>query len=82
MAKLWSNTTDVSEGTKQNRRKRGSGTWGEEMKNLHQVERKGLRQRRGSGSWGTESKNLYRLGRRQERQERRNKNLLYRLIMG
>ena len=82
MAKSWSNAASVSEGTRHNRRKRGSGTWGEETKNLAVDEQRKFRQKRGAGSWGTESKNLYRHERRNQRQERRNKNLLYKLIMG
>jgi hypothetical protein len=82
MAKLWSEVGSPSEGTQRNRRKRGSGTWGHEAKNLTRVEQRQLRERRGSGGWGTESAKLYRLERQKIRQERRSKNLLYKLLMG
>jgi hypothetical protein len=82
MAKLWSEVGSPSEGTKQNRRIRGSGTWGEQAKNLNTAQQRGLRQQRGSGSWGAESAKLYRIQRRQMREEGRHKNLLYKLLMG
>jgi hypothetical protein len=82
MAKLWSEAVSPSEGTKRNRRIRGSGTWGEQARNLNTVEQRKLRERRGSGSWGTESAKLYRIERQKMRQERRSHNLLYRLLMG
>jgi hypothetical protein len=77
--RLWRGESP-SEGTKRNRRIRGSGTWGEQVRNLNTVEQKELRQRRGSGSWGSESKNLYRLERRRMREERRNRSMLARLL--
>ena len=78
--KLWSGETSPSEGTQRNRRIRGSGTWGEQARNLNTVEQRKLRQRRGSGSWGTETKNMYREQRRRLREERRSRGVLAKLL--
>jgi hypothetical protein len=76
---LWTGSSP-SKGTQRNRRMRGHGTWGQEIRNITQAEQRKLRRRRGKGTWSKESANLYRLQRRQERQERRNRSLLHKLM--
>jgi hypothetical protein len=78
---LWRGNSP-SEGTQRNRQRRGTGTWGEETMNLAVAERQKFRRRRGSGTWGHETRNMYQDQRRRLREARRNKNPLYRLLMG
>jgi hypothetical protein len=76
---LWTGSSP-SKGTQRNRRIRGHGTWGQEVRNLTRAEQEGLRKQRGMGSWSKQSANLYRLQRRRERQERRNRSMLHKLM--
>jgi hypothetical protein len=76
---LWTGSSP-SKGTQRNRRMRGRGTWGQEIRNLTWAEQRELRKERGTGSWSKKTANLYRAERRREREERRSRNLLHKLL--
>jgi hypothetical protein len=76
---LWTGSSP-SRGTQRNRRMRGRGTGGREVRNLTWAEQRGLRKERGTGTWSKRTANLYQLERRRQREERRSRNLLYKLL--